>query len=160
MIAKKNPISSKITSRDSRFEIEDPFLKFWFKFIHNNFSAVEMGNYDYILEHIERDFSTFSGWELESLFKAILAESKRFNKIGSYWNTKGTNEIDIVAINDLNKNVLIAEVKRNQDRYNENKLIDKAQELIRKMNLHGYEISYRGFSLDNLEHVMDEFSAG
>lgn len=159
VIAKQNPISSKQTSRDSRFEIEDPFLKFWFKFIHSNISAVEMGNYDYIKEHIERDFKTFSGWELESLFKAILAESKRFNKIGSFWNAKGTNEIDIVAINELKKTVLIAEVKRNQDRYNENKLVEKAQELIRKMNLHGYEISYRGFSLDNLLEVMDEFAS-
>lgn len=157
VISKVNPISSKKTARDSRFEIEDPFLKFWFKFVHSNSSAVEMGNYEYIRAHIERDFSTFSGLELESLFKAILSESKQFSQIGSYWNSKGTDEIDIVAINPLKKRVLIAEVKRKQSKYNENVLIAKAQMLISKMKLQHYAIEYRGFSLDNLEDVMSEF---
>ena len=34
VISKLRPISSKETSRDTRFAIEDPFLKFWFHFIH------------------------------------------------------------------------------------------------------------------------------
>jgi len=157
VIRKVNPVSSGKMARDARFEIEDPFLKFWFKFIHSNSSAVEMGNYAYIKAHIERDFSTFSGWELESLFKAILAESQQFSQIGSYWNNKGTDEIDIVAINPLEKRVLIAEVKRQQAKYNPNILIAKAQPLLARMNLHRHEITYRGFSLDNLEDVMTEF---
>lgn len=157
VITKAKPISSKPQARDARFIIEDPFLNFWFKFIHSNNSAVEMNNYEYIRAHIERDFSTFSGIQLEGLFKAILSESKRFNKIGGYWNSKGKDEIDIVAINDLEKTVLIGEVKRNHSKYNENKLIQKAQSLISKMNLHKYTIIYRGFSLDNLEDVMLEF---
>ncbi|MFS1430456.1 ATP-binding protein [Vibrio splendidus] len=158
VIAKVKPISSKETARDARFEIEDPFLTFWFKFIHSNSSAVEMDNFDYIKAHIERDFNTFSGWQLEGLFKAILAESKQFSKIGGYWNAKGKDEIDIVAINELNKTVLIGECKRNQSKYNENTLVTKSQSLIAKMNLHKYEITYRGFSLDNLEAVMEEFA--
>ncbi|EGQ9284260.1 AAA family ATPase [Vibrio parahaemolyticus] len=158
VITKMKPISSKESARDSRFEIEDPFLKFWFKFIHSNSSAVEMDNFDYIKSHIERDFKTFSGWQLEGLYKAILAESKMFNKIGGYWNPKGTDEIDIVAINDLEKKVLIAECKRQQSRYDEAGLVAKSQSLISKMKLHNYEIMYRGFSLDNLDDVMKEFA--
>lgn len=157
VITKVKPISSKETARDTRFEIEDPFLNFWFKFIHSNSSAVEMDNFDYIKAHIERDFNTFSGWQLEGLFKAILAESKRFSKIGGYWDTKGKDEIDIVAINELEKTVLIAECKRQQSKYNETALIAKSQSLISKMKLQKYEITYRGFSLDNLEEVMEEF---
>ena len=157
VVRKRNPISSKPTARDSRFVIEDPFLNFWFKFIHANSSAIEMDNFEYVKAHIERDFPTFSGIQLEGLFKAILAESKQFSAIGGYWTPKGEDEIDIVAINDLEKRVLIAEVKRNQSKYNENKLIAKAQSLIAKMKLDQHSISYRGFSLDNLEAVMEEF---
>ena len=116
-----------------------------------------MENYDYVKAQIIRDFNTFSGWELESLFKAILAESKQFNRIGGYWNAKGKNEIDIVAINDIEKKALIAEVKRNAQKYNANLLIQKSQELIQKMKLQNYDISYQGLSLDNLEDVMDKF---
>ena len=40
-ITKMRPITSKETSRDVRYSISDPFLKFWFRFIHANKSAVE-----------------------------------------------------------------------------------------------------------------------
>ncbi|WP_241903978.1 DUF234 domain-containing protein, partial [Vibrio breoganii] len=76
---------------------------------------------------------------------------------GGYWDAKGHNEIDIVAINDLDKKVLIAEVKRQQKRYSETKLIEKSHGLLKKLNLKGYEIEYRGFSLDNLVEVMEEY---
>ncbi len=156
-ITKMRPITSKETSRDVRYSISDPFLKFWFRFIHANKSAVEMENYEYIRRHIDRDFETFSGLELESLFQAILAESKQFGRMGSYWDAKGHNEIDIVAINDLDKQVLIVEVKRQQKKYNETKLIEKSHGLLKKLKLSGYNVTYRGFSLDNLVEVMDEF---
>jgi len=157
VITKMRPISSKETSRDVRYAISDPFLNFWFRFIHSNRSAVEMENYEYIRRHIERDFEVYSGLELESLFKAILVESKQFGRIGGYWDAKGHNEIDIVAINDLDKEILIAEVKRRQKRYSEAKLIEKSHSLLKKLNLNGYKIVYRGFSLDNLVDVMDEY---
>ncbi|MEZ9468047.1 ATP-binding protein [Vibrio breoganii] len=157
VITKKRPISSKPNSRDIRYAISDPFLNFWFRFIHANKSAVEMENYEYIRRYIERDFSVYSGLELESLYSAILIESKQFGNIGGYWDAKGHNEIDIVAINDLDKKVLIAEVKRQQKRYSEIKLIEKSHGLLKKLNLKGYEIEYRGFSLDNLVEVMEEY---
>ncbi|HCH03003.1 MAG TPA: ATPase, partial [Vibrio sp.] len=78
IITKKRPISSKENSRDIRYSIADPFLNFWFRFIHANKSAVEMENYEYIRRYIERDFAVYSGLELESLFVAILVESKQF----------------------------------------------------------------------------------
>ncbi|MCG3884418.1 AAA family ATPase [Photobacterium leiognathi] len=158
VIVKSKPISSKEGARDARFEIEDSFLIFWFKFIHSNTSALAMDNYDYVKSHIERDFTTFSGWQLEALFKAILAESQQFNKIGSYWNAKGHDEIDIVALNELEKRALIVECKRQQSKYDENKLINKSQSLIQKMKLQRYNIEYRGFSLDNINEVMQEFA--
>ncbi|WP_217522607.1 ATP-binding protein [Vibrio metschnikovii] len=159
VITKKRPISSKENSRDIRYSISDPFLNFWFRFIHANKSAVEMENYEYIRRYIERDFTVYSGLELESLFVAILVESKQFGKIGGYWDAKGHNEIDIVAINDLDKKILIAEVKRQQKRYSEAKLIEKSHCLLQKLNLKGYDIEYRGFSLDNLVGTMKEYQA-
>ena len=116
-----------------------------------------MENYEYIRRYIKRDFEDYSGLELESLFKAIFVESKRFGRIGGYWDAKGQNEIDIVAINDLDKEILIAEVKRRQKRYNEAKLIEKSHVLLKKLNLKGYNVVYKGFSLDNLVEVMGEY---
>lgn len=88
IIAKLRPITSKENSRDVRYKIVDPFLRFWFKFIYSHRSAVEMENFDYIKKILNRDFDTFSGIELEVLCEAILVESKEFNRIGSYMGQK------------------------------------------------------------------------
>ena len=159
ILRKMRPITSKETSRDVRYEISDPFLKFWFRFIYSNRSAVEMENFDYLKKVIERDFDTFSGIELESLFEAILIESKQFNRIGSYWDKKGENEIDIVAINDFDKRLLVIEVKRQSKRYNHSKLLIKSAQLLSKLKLKDYKIEHRCFALDNIDDVMNEFIA-
>lgn len=72
IIAKQRPIHAKDNSRDVRYSLVDPFLQFWFYFIHANRSAVEMENYDYIRSIIARDFETLYGKQLESLFVALL----------------------------------------------------------------------------------------
>ena len=120
--------------------------------------AVEMENYEYLRKVIDRDFNTYSGKELETLVEAILIESKQFNRIGGYWDSKGENEIDIVAIDDLGKRILIAEVKRQAKKFNPNQLLLKSAHLLTKLNLKDYAIEQRCFSLDNLEEVMNEFS--
>lgn len=51
------------------------------------------------------------------------------------WNHKDKDEIDIVVINELEKTVMIDDVKRNHDRYDENNFIGKAQRLNKKMNI-------------------------
>lgn len=157
IIKKIRPITSKESSRDLRYEIVDPFLKFWFKFIYNNRSAVEMENFDYIKKVIKRDFNTFSGIELESLYTAILKESKQFNRIGSYWDRKGENEIDIIAIDDFNKSVFIIEVKRQLKKYNDSALLVKSAHVQSKLKLKNYRIEHRCFSLDNMNEVFTEF---
>lgn len=158
ILRKMRPISSKETSRDVRYEILDPFLNFWFHFIYANRSAVEMENYEYIRRVIARDFPTFSGKELEGLFEAILIDSKQFNRIGGYWDNKGEYEIDLVAIDDLSKRILIAEVKRQAKKFNPNQLQVKVEHLLAKLNLKGYQVEQRCFALDNLDEVMMEFA--
>lgn len=157
IIRKMRPITSKENSRDIRYEITDPFLRFWFRFIYSNRSAVEMENFDYIKKVINRDFNTFSGIELESLFEAILIESKQFNRIGSYWDKKGENEIDIVAIDDFDKRILIVEVKRQAKRYNPNQLLLKSANLLSKLKLNDYDIDHACFSLDNLDEILSRY---
>lgn len=40
---------------------------------------------------------------------------KRYFSIGAWWERGNQNEIDIVAVNDLEKKVLFAEVKRKKE---------------------------------------------
>lgn len=157
IIAKQRPIHAKDNSRDVRYRLVDPFLQFWFYFIHAHRSAVEMENYDYIRNIIERDFDTFSGTQLENLFVALLKQSGQFNRIGGYWDNKGEHEIDIVAINDLEKRLLVVEVKRQFKRFKPEHLAIKTEHLLQKLDCAGYAVVQRCFALDNLEQIFAEF---
>jgi len=148
IIKKIKPIFAKEGSRSVKYEIIDNFLAFWFRFIFKYKSAIEIENFEYVKEIVKRDFNTFAGKFLEKYFKEKLALTKKFSQIGSYWERGNKNEIDIVAINEMEKIALIAEVKLNKDKINLNLLKQKAKKLEKKLN--GYKIEYVGFSLQDL----------
>jgi AAA+ ATPase superfamily predicted ATPase len=148
IIKKIKPIFAKEGSRSVKYEIIDNFLAFWFRFIFKYKSAIEIENFDFVKEIVKRDFNTFAGKFLEKYFKEKLALTKKFSQIGSYWERGNKNEIDIVAINEMEKIALIAEVKLNKDKINLNLLKQKAKKLEKKLN--GYKIEYVGYSLEDL----------
>jgi hypothetical protein len=85
---------------------------------------------------------------LEKFFRDKLKLSHEFSSVGNYWEKGNQNEIDIVAINDEQKSILIAEVKRNKNKISIPLLEQKSQKLIEKKK--GYTVSFTGFSLDNM----------
>ena len=148
LIKKVRPILAKPNSRTVKYSIEDNFLKFWFRFIYKYRSAVEAGNLDYLKEIIRRDYTTYSGTILEKYFTEQLKAEKKYNNMGTYWERNNQNEIDIVAIDDLNKTVLFAEVKRNKNNISIEKLKEKSFTLIQQFK--EYQLDYQGFSLENM----------
>lgn len=148
VITKVRPILAKPNSRKVKYGIEDNFLRFWFRFIYKNRSAIEIGNLDYVKNIVLRDYPTFSGFTLEKYFTQKLIEEKKYNLIGSYWEKNNQNEIDIIAINELEKSVLIAEVKRNRDKIN----LDNLKEKSIKINeqLKGFKTKYLKLSLEEM----------
>lgn len=148
LLKKVRPFYSKPNSRIVKYSIEDNFLSFWFRFIYKYRSAVEVGNLDYIKEIVIRDYSTYSGKILEKYFVEKLKSEKKYNAIGTYWERNNQNEIDIVAVNELEKKVLFGEVKRKSDKINLVILTAKAQNLVAQFQ--GYQITYSGFSMDDM----------
>jgi AAA+ ATPase superfamily predicted ATPase len=148
LIQKVRPIFSKPGGRNIKYAIVDNFLNFWFRFIYKYQSAVEIGNFEYLRTIVERDYPTYSGKVLERYFTEKLASSKRYSAIGTYWEKGNLNEIDIVAVNDLEKRVLFVEVKRKKENISITLLQDKAKSLLAQLK--GYEAEYKGLSMDDL----------
>jgi len=149
VISINRPINAKPGGRLQKYYIKDNFLNFWFRFIYRNMSAIEADNFPYVKRVFERDISSYSGLILERLFHVLVAEQGDFNKLGSYWERGNKNEIDLVGINDLDKKVMVAEVKLNAKRIRLQVLKDKAVKL---EQLHsGYEFEYKGFGLEDIE---------
>ena len=113
LTTKNRPMFSRPESRKNRWSLNDNYLRFWFRFIFPNQSLIEMGKYDLLREVIDRGYEQYSGLVLEKYFRSKIAEEERITGIGSYWDNKGENEIDVIAINDLDKTAIVAEVKRN-----------------------------------------------
>ena len=57
------------------------------------------------------------------------------------------NEIDLVAVNDLEKRLVIAEIKLNKARINPEVLKKKAEKLLDSYQ--GYEVSWLGLGLED-----------
>lgn len=148
IIRKVQPLFAKPGSRTIKYEIEDKFLNFWFRFIYKNKGAVEIGNFDYLKSIVNRDFPTFSGHFLEKYFIEKLALSGEWSEIGTYWESGFQNQIDIVAINHLSKKVLLVEVKLNPQKYSEALLEAKSKNL--RERLKGYEVELRGMALGEM----------
>jgi AAA+ ATPase superfamily predicted ATPase len=148
IIQQIRPILAKPGSRSVKYKISDPFLSFWFRFIYRNRSAVEAGNLSYIKEIIDRDFPTYSGKMLEGYFIQQVKAEKKYNLIGTYWESKNQNEIDIVAVNDSNKSVLFAEVKRQKKKINLNDLEAKSHNL--QQQFKGYSFTFKALALEDM----------
>ncbi|MGI6395279.1 MAG: ATP-binding protein [bacterium] len=146
------PINSKLQSRTIRYEIVDNFLKFWFRFIHKNKSAVESANFNYLKEVIKRDYATYSGTLLEKFFHELFVLTGKYNRIGSYWEKGNVNEIDLVAINDIEKRIAFAEIKRNRENINISDLIEKSDAVLKSFK--NYEPEYLALSFENIEEYL------
>ena len=68
--------------------------------------------------------------------------------VQGYWDRKGENEIDVIAVNEFEKQLLIGEVKRNKSRINLHVVENKAADIVRKYA--DYQIEYKGFSLEDM----------
>jgi uncharacterized protein len=152
VIEKYKPINAKPNSKTQKYRITDNFLAFWFRFIYRNRSAVETGNFEYIRDVIRRDYSTYAGKVLERFFQTLFAETGRFNKIGSYWEKSHQNEIDLVAMNDMKKELVIAEVKMNKARIDLAGLKAKATKLVESYP--NYKVEWESLGIEDIDRLV------
>ena len=148
LISKNRPMFSKPNVQGIKWFIDDNFLRFWFRFIESNRSMIELGKYSHLREFLDQNYNQFSGFGLEKYYRELAGEQPRTTQVGHWWDNKGENEIDLIALEDLDKKAVIAEVKRNPRKYSEASLREKAKHVL--PYLKGYEVEYRGYSMDDM----------
>ena len=148
LIQKRRPMWSKPNSQGVKYYIEDCFLMFWFRFIEGNRSMVELGKFDLLEETIRQDYPQYSGMVLEKYFRQLYGEKERVTEVSHWWDNQGENEIDLIAIEKLDKRATVAEVKRNSRKYSPTALAEKYQHIRR--HFQGYTVELIGLSLENM----------
>lgn len=148
-VSKLHPLFSKPGGRNVKWCIEDCFLRFWFRFVLPNQALVEMERNDLLLEIVLRDYNDYTGAVLEQYFRQKISEEDRVTRVGRYWDRKGLNEIDIIALNEIDKTALVAEVKRNAARYDSRLLEQKYQSI--QSHFGGYkDVKLLGLSMADM----------
>lgn len=95
-------------SRKGRYRITDPFFSFWFRYVFQYRSELEMEKKEYVMDIIRKEMKSNTGRYAESIIHQYVGAE--YMRVGSWWNRKG-DEIDIVAINEKKKEILFGEVK-------------------------------------------------
>lgn len=150
LISKYTPLFAK-SNRSMRYQIEDNFLRIWFRYIYKYAYMIEVGANQKLKTLLDRDYTTYTGRVLEKYFKAQMMETGEYTRLASWWDRKGENEIDIIAADELEKRVTFYEVKRQASDINIGILKDKATHFFQATGkFKNYHIEYCGLSMDDM----------
>ena len=112
-----------------RYHLADAYFRFWFRFVEPAplRSLAERQNWPVLRKLCRAAWDQFTGLVLEDWFREAALASGRWTAVGPWWDRRGENEIDLVALNSLEKTVEVAEVKRNPQKIRLEILDEKAQ---------------------------------
>ncbi|MFG2286933.1 ATP-binding protein [Streptomyces sp. NPDC048595] len=97
------PLSAKADSKNKRYRIADPYLRFWLAFLRRGIPLIERGRGDLALERIERSWTTWRGRAVEPIIREsllrLLPDGRwpETEAIGGWWNRRNNPEIDLIG---------------------------------------------------------------
>lgn len=108
------PVTAIPGSRKRRYQISDPYLSFWFRFIYPEMNAIEARQTSQILERVQNYFPRFSEAIFELLTEHLIRERIFFpdipiSDLGRWWHNE--DEIDLVGISESEDLMLCVECK-------------------------------------------------
>ena len=119
-----NPSKSKF----GRYEIEDNFLRFWFRYVYINMNNINSNNSNKLLKYLSEDFNenflsiTYKKYVIEVLeekFESLFNYTPK--KTGSWWNNKDL-EIDFIGYDSKTITFIDCKWKKDnniEDNYND-----------------------------------------
>jgi len=100
LIVVEQPIGT-VVSRNPRYRIEDPYLRFWLAYLADKISAIEAGRGDVVLKTINDGWFAWRGRAVEPVIRDLLWRSRNIipevGTIGGWWNRTNSVEVDLVG---------------------------------------------------------------
>lgn len=119
LITRRVPATESRPEKSKRgiYQIDDHFLRFWFRYVHPNQSSLDLGLADSILaQRVRPDLDHFAANAFEEAARDFIAAGARAGKwpfiperIGSWWSREA--ELDVLAINRAELVALVGECK-------------------------------------------------
>lgn len=149
LVKRLKPLLAKPNSKVTAYEISDQFLRFWFRFILPYQSLIETQQMAALRQNIGKHYEQFSGRTLEQYFQAKAMESGEFTMAGNWWDRKGGNEIDMIALNEFEDTGIVAEIKRNAEKINP-KTLEERVKALPASDFGKYQLTLQGLSIDDM----------
>jgi hypothetical protein len=136
------PPEQRRTSRSSRYHLEDPYLRFYFRFIAPNLSLVEQELTGVLWERMSEQFRAFVGaTAFEELCRVWTLAQARVGMlpfvpeiVGSHW--VQDVQVDVVAVNWHDRAILLGECKWGVDAVGRSvmrELLDKTPKVLQAL---------------------------
>ncbi len=152
LIARAEPVGANGAKRGRiRFELTDELINFWFTFLEPRQQYLEAGQSVQVLRSTLAGFPQYCGRALERFWRRHFADTGFFTSVGPWRDRKGENEIDLVAVDDLEKRIVFAEIKRNPEKINFTTLKSKADAFLElNPKYRSFKAEFSGLSLTEL----------
>ncbi len=152
LIERTEPIAENGAKRKRiRYELGDALLDFWYTFCLPNLKMLQSPNPSAIVKEIEAGYPTWAGRVLERLYRRHFRNLGLFTDVGPWWDKKGENEIDLVALNSTEKRIVFAEIKLNPEKIHLEELKKKANAFFfYNPRFATFEFSFMGLSTKEL----------
>lgn len=102
-IERRYPVTPDGSEQRPGYHIEDPFFRFWFRYVAGNRSRLERFRVAEVRDEILADMDNTMGWAFERCCRrwaAVYADEQvtgASREIGSWWSRDGQTEIDVVG---------------------------------------------------------------
>lgn len=163
MLKRDVPVTeySPETSKMGRYSLGDNFLAFWFRFVFPHLSGLSSEDTESTLkdfdEHFVEDRVSFVFEDIcrEQTWKLKNELGFSPDRVGSFWNKN--IEIDVVAVNDKEKKIFVAECKfKERSKVDMHILNELKKKCSRVREFEGYEIIYGLFSVSGFDDKIVE----
>lgn len=100
------PLSTKSGSKDKRYRVADPNLRFWLAFLGPHLGEIERGRGDRVLGRIHKSWTSWRGRAIEPVLRTALSRlappaihdaDGLPGVVGGYWTRTNNPEIDLVV---------------------------------------------------------------
>lgn len=96
ILAAERPLSTA-PSRETRYRVADPYLRFWLYFLGRRVNEIDRGRGDRVLRRIEDGWPSWRGRAIEPVVREALGRLSDAPAVGGFWTRNNAVEVDIVG---------------------------------------------------------------
>ena len=129
LVGRVQPFEEPSEKRKTRYRVTDPYLRFWLRFLSGDDieAQIELQQWPGLIQRTTQALPTYLGRSLEDWYRQRFLELSGLSPVGAWWDRRGENEIDLIALDEGRKRIIFAEIKSQASKLDEAKLRRKSE---------------------------------